>query len=136
MRQRLSTTRLVGKGVRAWLQKNRFDAGAVDLQAFLLQWELRGESDEFKLSPPGRLRFTRHLLQYPRHYGLRMTWRHKLVSYLNALGALLTGYRYYDLLDEFRVRIKGALFGRRSFANSDKAAPEQAPTSIRQETPR
>lgn len=136
VRQRLSTTRLVGKGVRAWLQKNRFDAGAVDLQAFLLQWELRGESDEFKLSPPGRLRFTRHLLQYPRHYGLRMTWRHKLVSYLNALGALLTGYRYYDLLDEFRVRIKGALFGRRSFANSDKAAPEQAPTSIRQETPR
>ncbi len=119
--RRLNTTRSVGKEVRGWLRKNGFDTSRPDLQAFFLQWKLRGESDEFKLSPPGRLRFTRHLLDYPRHYGLRMTWRHKLVSYLNAFGALLTGYRHYHLLDESRVRIKMALLGRGRVASAGES---------------
>lgn len=134
VRRRMNTTRSAGKGVRAWLQNNGFDTSRSDLKAFFLLWKLSSDGDEFKLSPPGRLRFVRHLLKYPRHYGLRMTWRHKLVSYLNAFGALFTGYKHYHLLDESRVRIKQALLGRGRIANAEKTKPGEGPAPLGRDT--
>jgi glycosyltransferase involved in cell wall biosynthesis len=136
VRRRLNNTRSVERGVRAWLQKKGFDTSRAELQAFFLPWKLSSERDEFKLSPPGRLRFIWHLLEYPRHCGLRMTWRHKMVSYLNAFGALFTGYKHYRLLDEGRLRIKQALSARGRIANAEKVKRQEAPASIRQETRR
>jgi glycosyltransferase involved in cell wall biosynthesis len=134
VRQRMNTTRSVGKGVRAWLQNNGFDTSRSDLKAFFLLWKLSGDGDEFKLSPPGRLRFVRHLLAYPRHYGLRMTWRHKLVSYLNAFGAIFTGYKHYHRLDESRVRIKRALLGTGRVVNAEKTKPGEGSAPSRHDT--
>jgi glycosyltransferase involved in cell wall biosynthesis len=134
VRRRINTTRSVGKGVHLWLQRNGFDTSRSDLQAFFLMWKLSSDNDEFKLSPPGRLRFVRHLLEYPRHYGPRMTWRHKLVSYLNAFGALFTGYKHYHRLDESRIRIKQALLGKRRVANAEKIKPGEESPPLRHDT--
>src|SRR5215472_9775638 len=49
----------------------------------------------FALSPPGRWRFLTHLLDQARYFGVRMTWRHKIVFYANAVGALFVGYRNF-----------------------------------------
>jgi len=58
----------------------------------------------FALSPPGRWRFLTHLLDQARYFGVRMTWRHKIVFYANAVGALFVGYRNFARLDEWRRR--------------------------------
>lgn len=115
LRRRMETTRALGEDVRRWLMQNGFDLNRRDIQAFLMQWTHKSREDEFVLSPPGRWRFFRHLLEQPRYFGTRMTWRHKIVSYANAVGSLAVGYKNYPRLDEWRGAAKRCLgFGRRS----------------------
>ena len=105
LERRVSTTRAIRDGVQEWLGKNGFDVNCPDLRAFLMQWTFSSRAGEFALSPPGRLRFFRHLLEQPL-YSRRMTWRHKVVYYTNAFGSLLVGYRNFHRLDEWRLSIK------------------------------
>lgn len=109
LRQRMNTTRAVGSHVRQWLGKNSFDVNRGDIRAYLTQWTYKARADEFALEPPGRWRFFRHLMEQPRYFGTRMTWRHKVVLYVNALGALLVGYKNFPLLDAWRARAKRRL---------------------------
>jgi hypothetical protein len=39
------------------------------------------------------------------------TWRHRTVTYMNAAGSLVVGYRNVHRLDEWRMAIKSALRG-------------------------
>jgi len=109
LRRRMNTTRAIGADVRQWLEKKGVDVGRRDIRAYLMQWTISSRADEFVLSPPGRLRFFRHLLDQPRYFGTRMTWRHKVVFYANAVGSLFVGYRNFDRLDEWQLAIKRAL---------------------------
>jgi glycosyltransferase involved in cell wall biosynthesis len=104
--RRIVTTRAIGDGVRQWLTKNGFDVKRAEIRAFLMQWTFSSRAGEFLLSPPGRLRFFRHLLDQPRYFGTRMTWRHLVVHYANTLGSLVVGYRNFHLLDEWRLALK------------------------------
>jgi glycosyltransferase involved in cell wall biosynthesis len=106
LQRRVIATRAIGEGVRQWLQNNGFDVNRPDLRAFLMQWTLSSRAADFALSPPGRLRFFRHLLEQPRYFGTRMTWRHLLVHYANAFGSLFVGYRNFHRLDEWRLAVK------------------------------
>jgi hypothetical protein len=106
LQRRIVTTRAIREGVRQWLEKNGFDLNGPDLRAFLMQWTISSRANEFLLSPPGRLRFFRHLLDLSRYFGTRMTRRHKVVHYMNALGSLFVGYRNFHRLDEWRVGVK------------------------------
>ncbi len=115
LQRRVTTTRAIGEGVRQWLQKNGFDVNRPDLRAFLMQWTISSRASEFVLTPPGRLRFFRHLLDQPRYFGTRMTWRHLVVFYANAFGSLFVGYRNFHRLDEWRLAVKRSVlsaFGR------------------------
>ena len=109
LQRRVITTRAISKGVQQWLEKNGFDVNRPDLQAFLMQWKISSRSGEFALSPPGRWRFFRHLLEQTRYFGTRMTWRHSVVYYANAFGSLLVGYRNFHRLDEWRLAVKRSL---------------------------
>jgi hypothetical protein len=80
---------------------------------------------------PGRLRFVRHLLEYPRYYRAHMTWQHRVVSHANAFGALFTGYRQFHLLDRWRVRTKQALFGWGKILGSQKHEHRNVVGSVR-----
>jgi len=109
LHRRVITTRAIGKGVRQWLEDNGFDVDRPDLRAFTMQWTISGRAAEFELSPPGRLRFFFHLLDQPRYFRARMTWRHLVVHYANALGSLFVGYQNFHRLDEWRLTVKRSL---------------------------
>jgi cellulose synthase/poly-beta-1,6-N-acetylglucosamine synthase-like glycosyltransferase len=110
LQRRIIATRAIEEGVRQWLEENGFDVSRPDIRAFLMQWTFSSRAAEFTLSPPGRLRFFRHLLDQPRYFGTRMTRRHLVVHYANALGSLVVGYRNYHRLDECRLAVKRSLY--------------------------
>lgn len=107
--RRLRTRRVLIDSLKAWLTKHGHDLNRPDLYALSKQWELTQEKDEFTARAPTRLRLCRHLWQYARFYGPRMTWRHRAVSYINAAGALLVGYKNIHRMDEWRVSLKRML---------------------------
>jgi len=115
LQRRVAVTRAISEGVRQWLEKNDFDVNRPDLRAFLMRWTIASRADEFLLSPPGRLRFFRHLLEQSWYFGAAMTWRHLVVFYANAFGSLFVGYRNFHRLDEWRRAVKRSVlsaFGR------------------------
>ncbi|HMI50065.1 MAG TPA: glycosyltransferase [Candidatus Saccharimonadales bacterium] len=92
--------------IRDWLARNGEDPDAPNLQAYLKQWVKAQEVDEFALRSPGRWRYARHLFEYPRIYGENMTFRHRLFSYLQAVGALFLGYHHVHLVEDARMSYK------------------------------
>lgn len=111
------------ESTRAWVLANVPTRLLSKARQLLLLSELASEADSFLLEPPGRFRFARHLLQRAWHYGARMSWRHRLVTYVNAFGALFTGYRHFYLLDRWRIRIKNAMLGRTGSIAGDGTPP-------------
>lgn len=103
------TTRAISEGVRQWLEQNGFDVNRPDLRAYLMRWIIASRAIEFVLSPPGRLRFFRHLFEQSRYFGAVMTWRHLIVHYANAFGSLFVGYRNFHRLDKCRLAVKRSL---------------------------
>jgi hypothetical protein len=71
---------------------------------FLNRWTVCQESERFILNPAERLRFFRHLQTYFSRYGPQMTWRLRVVDYVNVLGSLVVRYKYFYLLDQWRSR--------------------------------
>ncbi len=105
LKRQVTTTRAIGLGVRKWLEKNSFDVDRPDLRAFLIRWTISSRAAEFALSPPGRLRFFRHLMGcYFRQLPL-MNWKLRLINGFNALGSLVVGYESFPRLDEGRENV-------------------------------
>jgi glycosyltransferase involved in cell wall biosynthesis len=88
--------------IRRWLQGHGDDLNSRDMQAYLKQWTKAQEVDGFELRKPGRWKYFRHLLEYPRIYGEIMSGRHQFYSYVRAIAALVLGYDHLHLLDSFR----------------------------------
>ena len=109
--QRMTMRRALQKEVRNWLDSHGHDLRSRDIGSYLKQWTLSNEQDEFALRAPGRLRYFRHLLEYPRTYWEIMSPRHRTYSYLKALAALFLGYDHLHLFDEARLRWKQLAVG-------------------------
>ena len=108
---RLKTRRTLVNGMKVWLDERGYDVRQSGLHAFFKQWDLVQEKDEFAAAPPGRVKISRHLMQYAHFYAPQLTWRHRAVTYANAAGSLVVGYKNVHLLDERRVAVKRALRG-------------------------
>lgn len=130
LQRRIEVRRAAIESIRAWVFANVSSSVLPQARELLLLSELASEGDEFLLKPPGRLRFARHLLQRAWHYGARMTRRHRLVTYVNAFGALLTGYQHYYLLDQWRLRIKRSLAHGFGSATKSEAAIAKPATPV------
>lgn len=132
LQRRIEVRRAAIESTRAWMITNVPKQRLPQARELLLLSILARESDEFLLAPPGRIRFARHLLQRAYHFGARISWRHRFVTYANAIGALFTGHSRYHLLDEWRIRIRNAVTGRASadtLAN-ESVTGERAPSEI------
>jgi glycosyltransferase involved in cell wall biosynthesis len=105
LRRRIETRREIVKGMTAWLAAHGFDLRRRDIQIALLRWIVLRERDEFQLSPPGRIRFFRHLLKSYRHQSPLMTPKLRAINGFNAVGGLLLGYKRRHVLDENREKI-------------------------------
>jgi glycosyltransferase involved in cell wall biosynthesis len=96
------------------LRKHGQELSSPDIRDYLKQWEKAQETDGFALSAPGRWKYFRHLLDFPRTYGEIMMPRHRAYSYLRAFAALLLGYHHLHVLDDVRMKRK------RFFASSSE----------------
>jgi glycosyltransferase involved in cell wall biosynthesis len=106
---RMKTRRALVDGMKYWLSERGYDLERPDLYAYFKQWDLSQEKEEFTVEAPGRVRISRHLLDYARYYGPQLTWRHRTVTYMNAAGSLVVGYKNAHRLDEWRMAITNAL---------------------------
>jgi len=104
--QRIAMRRALRLEVGNWLARHGHDVRSRDIRSYLKQWILSNQKDQFALEKPGRLKYFRHLLEFPRTYGEIMSPRHRTYSYLKALAALFLGYDHLHLLDEARMRWK------------------------------
>lgn len=95
---------LIG-GVERWLRERSYDMTRPDLRMLMKHWEVMQEEDSFLLHPPNRWNISRHLLRYARYCGPQLGWRHRAVTYLNAAGSLVVGYKNLHKLDEWRTAI-------------------------------
>ena len=105
LRRRIETRREIVKGMTAWLVAHGFDVRRRDIQLALLRWVILRERDEFQLSPPGRIRYFRHLLKSYRHQSPLMTPKLRAINGFNAVGGLVLGYKRRHVLDENREKI-------------------------------
>jgi glycosyltransferase involved in cell wall biosynthesis len=108
---RLRTRRALVDGMKVWLDERGYDLDDAGLHALFKQWDLSQEKDEFAATPPSRVTISRHLVQYAHFYAPQLTWRHRAVTYANAAGSLVVGYKNVHLLDEWRVAVKRAFRG-------------------------
>lgn len=92
--------------IEKWLRTNGQDTRSADLLAYLTQWKKAREQDGFALEAPGRWKYFRHLLGFPRTYGEIMTRRHRAYCYLRAYAALVLGYHHLHLVDDVRRKRK------------------------------
>jgi glycosyltransferase involved in cell wall biosynthesis len=104
--RRMAMRSALQEEIRDWLGRHGHDLRSRDIRAYLNQWILSNQQDGFALDGPGRWRYFRHLLEFPRTYGEIMTPRHRTYSYLKALAALFLGYDRLHLLDEARMKWK------------------------------
>ncbi len=111
--QRIMTRQVLIEGVQSWLTGNGYDLSRKEIRAFLTRWRLYQDGERFILNPPGRVQFFTHLMRYNHCYASQMTRRLRVINYLNAFGALVTGYKHFHLLDEWRRQWTGKLRMRR-----------------------
>jgi hypothetical protein len=105
---RMRTRTALIRAMRTWLDERAYALDRPELIELFKQWELTQEGDEFDVVAPGRLKIARHLVRYASHFRARMTWRHRAVTYLNAAGSLIVGYKNIHKLDEWRMAITHA----------------------------
>jgi glycosyltransferase involved in cell wall biosynthesis len=115
------------EAMHKWLADNGCTKKQLAVGTFLNRWTLYRQGERFILNPPERLRCFRHLQTYISCYGSQMTWRFRVVDYINALGAVVVGYKYFYLLDQWRSRDIQSV--RRLFkVTAPRCADEQAPS--------
>jgi glycosyltransferase involved in cell wall biosynthesis len=103
--RRIETRREIVKGMTEWFVLHGYDTRQPEVRVSLTKWVLLLERDEFQLSPPGRIRFFRHLMKAYRQQSPLMTRRIRAVNCFNAVGVLIVGYGKFHALDENRERI-------------------------------
>ena len=105
---RMRTRTVLVRAMRRWLDERAYAMDRPELLVLFKQWELTQEGDAFDMVTPGRWKTAGHLMRYATHFKARMTWRHRSVTYLNAAGSLVVGYKNVHKLDEWRMAITHA----------------------------
>ena len=105
LRRRIDTRRVLVDGMTVWFRSHGYSTRQPEVRSVLLRWVILSERDEFKLSPPGRIKFFRHLMKSFTYNGVLMTWRIRALNYFNAVGALVIGYKHFPALEKNRVKV-------------------------------
>jgi glycosyltransferase involved in cell wall biosynthesis len=106
IQRRIATRQVLIGEIRGWLVRSGRDVRQEPLRSYLAQWELAQQADQYRTQAPGRLEIFRHLLKHPVYFGERMSARHQLAAYMDALGALILGYGRYGAVEKMRRKTK------------------------------
>jgi glycosyltransferase involved in cell wall biosynthesis len=79
-----------------WLADNGYTKKQRPVRSLLDRWSILLEREEFTIRPPGRVRFFRHLFKCYRYELPLRSWRVVLITYLDALGALVVGHENFS----------------------------------------
>lgn len=120
-RKKLEMWRVVIAEMRRWLTEHGRTRREVPVRAMLDQWTNILEREEFALSPPGRLRFFRHLLRLYKWRWPLMSGRLRLINAFNTLGSLVVGFEKFHSLDEAREDVTRRL---RNLIGKDAASTQ------------
>ncbi len=104
--RRVSTLKVILEEMDKWLREHGRDLKQPEILAFRKRWQLLYEMEEFQLESPGRVRFFFHLMRAMSTMNPCFNARIQAVNLLNAIGALLFGYKHYARLDEWRIGLK------------------------------
>jgi glycosyltransferase involved in cell wall biosynthesis len=104
MKSRLLQWQILMGATRKWLADNGYTKKQWPVRCFLDKWDLHDEELEFRIDPPGSLRFFLFLIRQNHAFRSLQTWRLTLINYLYAPFALALGYKKADLLAEWRSK--------------------------------
>jgi len=104
-KKRLRMHEIVLAAMTTWLANNGLTPKQPEVRFFFDRWKLTLENQRFILNPPGRIRLFRYLVTYNRFYGPYISRNLRIVNWFNAVGSLLTGYKYFHLLNRWRLAI-------------------------------
>jgi hypothetical protein len=103
-RRKLQMWTVLFDEMRAWLSNKGYTREQPAVRELLDRWTLYLQSEQFLLAAPGRVEFFRHLLLYNRCYGPHISRRLLVLNYLNAMGAIFTGYKHFHILEGSRAK--------------------------------
>ena len=95
-RYRSRIWKIILEEMRLWLTRNGFDVRRREIRAFLDQWLIFQENQEFAVDPPTRLELFSHLLRYNRTYRSQQSWKLTILNYFSAIAALAVGFKQSD----------------------------------------
>jgi glycosyltransferase involved in cell wall biosynthesis len=101
-KNKLKMWQTVTEAMRKWLREHGYDEKRPGVKMATERWTLLVEREEFAVTPPGRLRFFRYLLQCYQYQYRLMSWKLRAINLSNAIGSLVVGYRHFQRLDESR----------------------------------
>jgi glycosyltransferase involved in cell wall biosynthesis len=106
---RLAMMETVIEEIDRWLANNGRNLRQPAILAFRRRWRLLYETETFRIRPPSRAQFFSHLVRAMANMRPCLNAKIQSVNVLNALGALLFGYRHYTRLDDLRIAGKQLL---------------------------
>ncbi len=108
-KSRLQKWQVLMEAMRKWLADNGYTRKQQPVRNFLDRWTLYVLETQFRIAPPGRLRFFLFLIQQNHAFRSLQTWRLTLFNYFYAPCALLLGYSRADQLYRWRGRTMKAM---------------------------
>jgi hypothetical protein len=104
-KSKLGVWEIVVATMRKWLADNGYTRKQAPVRAMMDLWEIILEQEEFKTRAPGRVRFFLHTLKLCRRQAPLTGWRLAIINHIDALGALIVGYKRFPDWIEKREQI-------------------------------
>jgi glycosyltransferase involved in cell wall biosynthesis len=91
--------------VKLWKKNHKREVKGAKTRVFFGRHTLPLEEHQFRIDPPGRLRFFSFLLRQNYAYSNLQTRKFTIYNYLSAVPALIIGYKNKDIFYEWRQRM-------------------------------
>ena len=91
--------------VKLWMKEHKQDVKGAKTGVFFGRHTLLAEEHQFRVDPPGRLRFFSFLLRQNYTYRRLQTRKFTIYNYLTAVPALIIGYKNKHIFYEWRRRM-------------------------------
>jgi glycosyltransferase involved in cell wall biosynthesis len=105
MQRRTKSFMNLMREVKLWKKKHKQEVKGTKTRVFFGRHTLPLEEQQFRIDPPGRLRFFSFLLRQNYVYSDLQTWKFTIYNYLSAVPALILGYKNKHLFYEWRRRM-------------------------------
>ena len=97
--------KILFEAMREWVRKNGYNMRQAPLLYFAIRWYQHEKMEEFRVNPPGRLRFFWFLAKENYLYSPKQTWKLTLFNYLWAFWGLGLGFKKAAFVYKWRAKV-------------------------------